>query len=82
VALKQYAEVRVEIAVAGDASGTVEERQKLTRLQAEAIVDELVRLGVARERLQARGAGPDGPVCEGEMAQCGKRQVEAIVLVE
>ncbi|MFZ6185585.1 hypothetical protein [Nannocystis pusilla] len=35
----------------------------LTERRAEAVVDELVRLGVARERLVARGVGMDESYC-------------------
>lgn len=78
--LKQYPEVRIEIAAYSDASGSVAARRKLTQQQAEAIVDELVRLGVARERLQARGRGPDEPVCE-KRGRCSEWRVEVIVLI-
>jgi outer membrane protein OmpA-like peptidoglycan-associated protein len=57
---QQYRRVRIEGHT--DNAGNVANNQRLSQQRAEAVRDALVRLGVAAERLTARGFGPDQPV--------------------
>ena len=57
---QQYRRVRIEGHT--DNAGNAANNQRLSQQRAEAVRDALVRLGVAAERLTARGFGPDQPV--------------------
>ncbi|MCA9687987.1 MAG: OmpA family protein, partial [Myxococcales bacterium] len=62
--LKRHPEIRVEIAAHTDHVGSDEYNTALSRLRAEAVIDELVARGVDRARLSARAAGKSQPISE------------------
>ncbi|MCY0988207.1 OmpA family protein [Nannocystis sp. ILAH1] len=61
--LAKHSDVKVEISAHSRGMRSAQRAYDLTQRRAEAVVDELVRLGVARERLVARGAGMDESYC-------------------
>jgi outer membrane protein OmpA-like peptidoglycan-associated protein len=78
--LADYPDVAIEITSHSRRMRSDARANELTQRRAEAVVDELVRLGVARERLAARGAGmSESYCCE---APCdGPQRLEVQVLV-
>jgi outer membrane protein OmpA-like peptidoglycan-associated protein len=61
--LDKYPDVKIEVSAHSRAMRSRERELELTQRRAEAVVDELVRLGVSRERLAARGAGTTESYC-------------------
>ncbi|WAS94078.1 OmpA family protein [Nannocystis punicea] len=61
--LGKYPDVEIEVSAHSRTMRSREVELELTQRRAEAVVDELVRLGVARERLTARGAGTTESYC-------------------
>jgi OOP family OmpA-OmpF porin len=57
---------RIEVAGHTDNRGDPTENTELSRLRAQAVVDYLVSRGVSRDRLVARGYGPDQPIADNE----------------
>jgi len=60
--LNEYPKLRVEISGHTDNVGTREKNLDLSKKRAESVKDYLVSKGVAAERIETRGAGPDEPV--------------------
>ena len=60
--LAAHAEIRVEIAGHTDATGTREVNTRLSLARARAVMMYLARQGIAPERMEARGYGPDRPI--------------------
>lgn len=58
--------VNVEIVGHTDGEGGVEINQEISERRANAVLDRLVQLGVAPERLRARGAGESEPIADNE----------------
>ncbi len=83
--LAKYPEVRVEISVHTSSTGSREHNLDLSRRRAEAIKRELVARGVAADRIEARGAGPDEPwpcnICPPD-AHKKDRRIEFRMIVE
>ncbi|MDC0672310.1 OmpA family protein [Nannocystis radixulma] len=78
--LANYPDVAIEITSHSRLMRSDERANELTERRAEVAVEELVRLGVARERLRARGAGMSGSYCC--RAPCdGPQRLEIDVLV-
>jgi len=61
-ALVAYPNVRIEIAGHTDNTGRLAVNQRLSQARAEAVRAYLAQRGVAVERMQARGYGPDEPI--------------------
>jgi outer membrane protein OmpA-like peptidoglycan-associated protein len=59
--LARYPEVRIEISVHTSSTGSREYNLDLSRRRAEAVKRDLVGHGVAADRIETRGAGPDEP---------------------
>lgn len=66
--LKQYPALRVTIAGHTDNVGARDKNVALSLARAEAVKAYLVGRGIAAERLQTRGAGPDEPIAGNEQA--------------
>jgi len=65
--LRTYPAVHIEVSAHSSAGqGSVAEQMDLTSRQAKAVLEELVRLGVARDRLESRGAGSHEPFDESD----------------
>lgn len=62
--LVNYPEVSLEVRGYTDNKGTAEVNQKISQARAEAVVDYLVKKGVAAERLKPVGMGPADPVAD------------------
>lgn len=80
--LKDNPAVRLEIQGHTDNVGTMANNMKLSQLRANSIVDYLVKSGIAREQLLAKGYGPSIPIADNSTKE-GKaqnRRVEMKVL--
>lgn len=62
--LRDLPEVRVEVAGHTDSTGSRALNERLSQARAEAVRDYLIEKGVAADRLQARGYGPNEPVAD------------------
>ncbi|MBK6919099.1 MAG: OmpA family protein [Deltaproteobacteria bacterium] len=76
--------VRCEIVGHTDNRGAAEANRALSTRRAERVVTALVERGVPRERLSARGAGPDEPLASNASAagRAINRRVELVILRE
>jgi outer membrane protein OmpA-like peptidoglycan-associated protein len=81
--LAKYPDVRVEISAHTDPTGTSDRNREITLQQAQVVVDELVRLEIARGRLTSRGAGDSEPASHGPPETWHERcrRIELTVLV-
>lgn len=61
--LKAYPTVTLKIGVYSDNAGAAAANRKLTEERAQAVKKELVRLGIAASRLDAKGYGSEHPIC-------------------
>tara|TARA_R110002073_G_scaffold140253_6_gene290760 strand:+ start:27915 stop:29285 length:1371 start_codon:yes stop_codon:yes gene_type:complete len=57
----EFAELRVEVQGHTDNTGSAEVNTKLSQDRAQAVVDYLVKKGIAADRLEAKGFGPSEP---------------------
>src|SRR5262249_43656874 len=63
--LREHAELElVEVQGHTDDQGSAEHNRELSQGRAESVVEWLVAHGIARERLSAKGYGPDRPVAD------------------
>ena len=67
--LKKYDEVNVQIEGYTDNTGSATKNTLLSEARAKAVVSALVRLGVEKERLSARGFGPLDPIADNNTAE-------------
>ena len=80
--LQEYPALRIEISGHTDITGNVDHNRDLSQRRADRVKEYLVKKGVAAERLEAKGYGPDKPIAtndtkEGQMAN---RRVEFTLL--
>lgn len=61
--LKAYPAVKLKIGGYTDNTGTAEANKKVSQARAEGVMKALVGMGVAADRLEAEGFGPEFPVC-------------------
>lgn len=80
--LKKYPTIRVEISGHTSSDGNADFNQKLSEERAQAVVDWLVRAGVAQENLVARGAGSTEPLADNATAagRIKNRRIEFKIL--
>ena len=80
--LQEYPDIRLEIVGHTDNVGTREFNLDLSRRRAQAVRDYLVAGGVAADRLEVRGAGPDEPIAgnDTEAGRARNRRTEFHVL--
>jgi outer membrane protein OmpA-like peptidoglycan-associated protein len=71
--LTDYPELRLEISGHTDTDGTHDRNLKLSQERADSVKAYLVKKGVAEERIQTRGAGPDEPIADNKTRE-GKQQ--------
>ncbi|MEZ4400994.1 MAG: OmpA family protein [Kofleriaceae bacterium] len=62
--LKAFPAVKLKVGGYTDNTGTAEANKKVSQARAETVVKALVGMGVAADRLEAEGYGPEHPVCE------------------
>ncbi|MBV4355704.1 OmpA family protein [Pinibacter aurantiacus] len=74
--LKDHADAKLEIDAHTDGIGTMAFNKKLSQQRADACVDYLVKAGIAKERLIAKGFGESAPI-EKETTKDGKDIPEA-----
>jgi outer membrane protein OmpA-like peptidoglycan-associated protein len=80
--LKDNPAVQLEIQGHTDNTGSIATNNRLSQLRANSVVDYLVKNGIAKERLVAKGYGPTSPIADNETKE-GKaqnRRVEMKVL--
>lgn len=61
--MKAYPAVKLKIGGYTDNTGTPEANKKVSQARAEGVMKALVGMGVAADRLEAEGFGPEFPVC-------------------
>lgn len=61
--LKAYPSVKLKVGGYTDSDGAAADNKRLSQRRADAVVKALVDLGVAADRLEAEGYGPEFPVC-------------------
>ncbi|HRI06625.1 MAG TPA: OmpA family protein [Nannocystaceae bacterium] len=71
--LKDFGDVRIEISGHTDSDGSAEYNRDLSRRRAESVKRYLVDAGIAADRIETRGAGPDEPVADNNSKR-GKAQ--------
>lgn len=78
--LKEWGEIKVEVAGHTDSAGTDKYNLGLSQRRAEAVRDYLIRQGVAADRLTAKGYGESMPVADNKTAEgrYRNRRVELI----
>ena len=81
-ALEKFPEVKVEIVGHTDSKGNDKKNRKLSLQRADAVRDQLVKTGVAKDRLSTRGAGEDEPLDsnETEDGRANNRRIEFRVI--
>lgn len=80
--LKAYPNVTLKIGAYTDNAGATADNKNLTEKRANSVEEELVRLGVASERLDAQGYGAEHPVCPlNDTDACKSRNRRVAVLV-
>jgi outer membrane protein OmpA-like peptidoglycan-associated protein len=62
--LNEYAALRVEISGHSDTTGTLERNLQLSKERADAVKQYLAGRGIAQDRIETRGAGPNEPVAD------------------
>lgn len=72
--LKAYPAVKLKIAGYTDSTGAAAADKKASKQRAQAVKDELVRLGVAATRLTAEGYGAERPLCPANDTEDCKRK--------
>lgn len=80
--LKQNPELSVEIGGHTDSRGSLALNRKLSAARAQAVADYFISKGIAPDRLQVKGYGPDQPVASNDTreGQAENRRVELIPL--
>lgn len=62
--LKAFPTVTLKVGGYTDNTGSADANKKVSQARAEAVVKELVAMGIDGKRLEAEGYGPEHPVCE------------------
>jgi outer membrane protein OmpA-like peptidoglycan-associated protein len=80
VALKEWGDVKVEIAGYTDSRSTNQHNMKLSQRRAEAVRDYLISKGVDADRLTAKGYGDSRPIADNdtEEGRLKNRRVELV----
>ena len=79
--LKSDDALRLEVAGHTDSTGTAERNRELSLERARAVINALALYGVDRERLVARGYGPDQPVADNATEE-GRQQNRRVELIK
>lgn len=81
--MKQYPDIKIEIAGHTDSRGSREKNIKLSQERAAAVANVLVKkFGISKDRVSAKGYGPDKPIYtnETEEGRQKNRRVEAVII--
>lgn len=78
--LKAFPTVKVKVGGYTDNTGSAEANKKISQQRADAVVAALVEAGVAKERLEAEGYGPEHPVCEANDTEACRAQNRRIAV--
>lgn len=79
--LKEHPQLSLRVEGHTDDQGRAEDNRALSLRRAQAVVQALVQAGVARQRLSAKGWGPDKPLTTNETAE-GRAQNQRVELVK
>jgi flagellar motor protein MotB len=79
--LKADSALRLEVAGHTDSTGSAERNRELSRARAGAVVSALALYGIDRDRLIARGYGPDQPVADNATEE-GRQQNRRVELIK
>ncbi len=80
--MKQRPNIKVEIEGHTDITGDAERNRTLSQARAESVLEYLTKKGIAKDRLVAKGYGPDKPVASNDTEQGreANRRVEFTIL--
>lgn len=78
--LKAFPVVKLKVGGYTDNTGSAEANKKISQQRADAVVAALVEAGVAKERLEAEGYGPEHPVCEANDTEACRAQNRRIAV--
>ncbi len=78
--LKKYSEVNVQIEGYTDNTGSKAKNIALSDARAKAVMNALVKRGVSKERLNAKGFGPENPIADNTTAE-GRQANRRVVAV-
>ena len=79
--MKADSALRLEVAGHTDSTGSAERNRELSRVRAYAVVNALALYGIDRNRLIARGYGPDQPVADNATEE-GRQQNRRVALIK
>lgn len=77
--MKKHAQTKVEVQGHTDTSGSAAINTKLSQKRAEAVMNAVVKMGVAKDRLTAKGYGPSQPIADNS-TQEGKQKNRRVVI--
>ncbi len=77
--LKAFPKVAIKLGGYTDNTGSADLNQKLSQARAEAVMSELVTMGIAKTRLAAEGYGPEHPVATND-TEAGRAQNRRIAV--
>ncbi len=78
--LKKYKDVKVQIEGYTDNTGSSLTNTKLSQKRADAVMNSLVKLGIEKSRLSAKGFGPKNPIADNNTAE-GKQKNRRVMAV-
>lgn len=82
--MQKYPDLRVEVGGHTDSRGSYRHNMDLSRRRAEAVKNYMVQAGIAEDRIETRGYGPDQPIASNETreGQAQNRRIEFKILVD
>ncbi len=80
--LKKHETVKVQIEGYTDNAGSVKANTKKKKKRATAVMNELVKLGVAKDRMTAKGFGPNNPIADNSTLEGKQKNRRVIAVIE
>jgi len=80
--LQKYPQVRIEVSGHTDSNGEYEHNVDLSQRRAESVKNYLIEHGIAAERIETRGAGPNEPIATNDTkdGRAQNRRIEVKIL--
>lgn len=80
--MNKYPDLKVEVQGHTDTSGSLALNTKLSQDRANSVMKALVNLGIAKDRLTAKGYGPTQPIADNSTAEGKQKNRRVVVLVK